>query len=128
MASQWDAWLRELAKEGKLADAATVPRAFRGYGWAMDISLEGDFTGYSMVGRISYPDAGSAIATMTDLGPVLYQGNTLWRFSLSPESTAALPTGGEGDVDEFPFMLIMIPPTGEPYPLIGGLFPLLGGI
>ena len=131
--SQWDEWLAVLDSEGKLAPKSSIPFAMRGYGWGMQIALVGDFSGYTLVGRVKIaPDAPTDLAVMTAFGPVPFEGTTLWELSLpgsGQNSTANLPVNTNGDaVDKFLFLLVLVPPGGEPYPLLGGELTLMGAL
>lgn len=122
-------WLKELAKEGKYADEKAVPLAMRGFEWRMQVAHEGDLTGYVLTGRVSVRPGAPPEASMDVLGPVLFEGSTLWEVSLSGTQTSELPTSEDNKpVYYFPFLLTLIPPDGEVYPLIGGEIRLLGAI
>ena len=135
MAFIFDDWLRTLAGESKLAEPGDIPFAMRGYAWKLSIALDGDFTGFQILGRVKlYPDAAPNLAVLNVYGPVLYQGQTLWELSLpgagDANSTSAFPPDTTGEaVQQYPMLLIMVPPApADPYPLLGGLFTLVGAI
>jgi hypothetical protein len=128
---RFEEWLRALESQGKRADA--VPYAFRGYAWKMQVRIQGDFTGFDLVGRIkTQPDAPTDLAVMETLGPVFDDGFTFYELSLDSEglpSTAELPTEvGTRWVQRFPYAMTIIPPSDPPYILAGGLFTLLGAV
>lgn len=134
MSPIWSEWLGELAREGKAIDDAGVPLAMRGYEWRMRVAVEGNFTGYQLIGRVKIaPDAATDLAVMAAFGPVFESGQTFWEMSLpntGANSTTSLPMDADGDaVVKLPFLLTMVPPTpGMPYPLLGGRLTLIGAI
>lgn len=133
--SRWRHWLEELAAEGKFASEDVIPFAMRGFEWRMQVIIDGDFSDYQLVGRVkATPNAPTNLAVMDVFGPTLFEGQTYWELSLpsgdGPGSTGAFPVGQIGDgVAKYPMLLVMVPPGGgAAYPLVGGLFTLLGAV
>lgn len=133
MTTQFDEWLRALARAGK--GPAPFPGMSRGRLWKYNIRLPGDWTGATMRAQVRlYPDApGDPLATCNVFGPFVEADGTVFQLQLAAgvlgNATGSLPADADGDgVTELAIDVLLTPDDGEEDLLIGGVLPLLGRV
>lgn len=129
MATQWDAWLRELKAAGK--GGVRLKGIDRGLPYSLAFSIPLDVTADAFDASLRMaPDAsGATLVDFTIVVGTFTAGATLITLSLTQVQTAALPADGDIDgVEEFVFDLLRTPSGGTQARLIAGVIPILGKV
>ena len=135
MTTQFDAWLRQLALDGRGGDALHLPSISRGRSYALQFNLAthsvlGDWTAgaFAMEARLSPDAAGAAAAIFTCTTGTPAGGITSVTANLSSGAQSGLPSDADADGLAFVYYELTYTYDGVKYAVAGGKIPVAGAV
>ena len=133
--SQWDDWLRKLAKDGKgglgLSGKPEVRAIDRGLPYEYTLAIGADVSGDAFEASLrASPDAsGSTLADFTVTVGAYAAGVTPVTLGLTSGQTSALTADADLDgLEEFVFDILWTPSGGTQQRLLGGVIKISGKV
>ena len=133
--SQWDDWLRKLAKDGKgglgLSGKPEVRAIDRGLPYEYTLAIGADVSGDTFEASLrASPDAsGSTLADFTVTVGAYAAGVTPVTLGLTSGQTSALTADADLDgLEEFVFDILWTPSGGTQQRLLGGVIKISGKV